>query len=61
MNNKLKQTILYILDKGGAMTWQKLEGLLYFIDFDFYELHERPFFENVEWVCGESRPELRLK
>lgn len=59
MNNKLKQMILYILNKCGPMESRKLECLLYFIDFDFYEKHERPFFKNVEWVKGENHPELR--
>lgn len=69
---KLTQTILYVLNKCGAMTAEKLEGLLYFIDFDFYELYERPFFESrnwdrmtdevsvLYWVAGKN-PELRLK
>lgn len=73
MNNKLKQTILYILNKCGAMTLDKLECMLYFIDFDFYEKHERPFFESrnwdrmtdepsvLYWVKGKNHPEMRIK
>ena len=72
MNEKLKQTILYMLNKYGPMSLEKIEGLLYFIDFDYYEKHERPFFEQegwnreidepsvLYWVRGKNRPELRV-
>ena len=35
---KAKNVILYLLNKCGAMTKEKLIGLLYFCDFDSYEL-----------------------
>lgn len=34
---KAKQVILYFLNKCGNMSQEKLELLLYFADFDFYE------------------------
>ena len=34
---KAKQVILYLLNKCGSMTKEKLYCLLYFIDFDYYE------------------------
>lgn len=40
---KAKQVILYLLNRCGAMTVEKLMLLLYFIDFDFYEKYERHF------------------
>lgn len=36
---KMKEVILYILQKCGATTKEKLSTLLYFIDFDYYEKH----------------------
>ena len=36
---KAKQVILYILNKVGPMSEKKLQTLLYFIDFDYYEKH----------------------
>jgi len=58
--SKLKETILYILNKRGPMSAEKLEGLLYFLDFDNYELHEKPFFKDVKWKKGKERPELTI-
>ena len=58
---KLKNTILYLLEKAGPMTLGKLEGLLYFCDFDYFEKHERPLFEGVKWIKGKKRPKLKLK
>ena len=55
---KLKQTILYLLEKCGSMTKAKLECLLYFCDFDHFEKFEKPLFKNVKWVKGEKHPEL---
>lgn len=37
---KAKAVILYLLNKCGAMSKEKLGLLLYFVDFDFYEKHE---------------------
>lgn len=37
---KTKEVIKYILSKCGEMTEKKLQLLLYFISFDFYEKHE---------------------
>jgi len=58
--NKLEATILYLLKKCGSMTRDKLEVLLYFIDFDYFEKYEKPFFKNVEWFKGKKRPEIKL-
>ena len=58
---KLENTILYILEKCGSMGRTKLECMLYFIDFSYYENYEKPMFENVEWIKGENHPELRLR
>lgn len=38
---KAKEVILYLLNRCGAMTQEKLFCLLYFIDFDFYEKYEK--------------------
>lgn len=40
---KAKQVILYLLNKCGKMTKEKLFCLLYFCDFDFYEKYEKHF------------------
>lgn len=40
---KAKEAILYLLNKCGGMTKKKLQCLLYFIDFDFYEKYEEHF------------------
>lgn len=40
---KAKQAILYFLNKCGAMDKEKLELLLYFCDFDYFEKYEKPF------------------
>jgi len=37
---KAKEVILYILSKLGPTSEKKLISLLYFIDFDFFELKE---------------------
>lgn len=37
---KAKQVILYLLNKIGPMSKEKLFCLLYFIDFDYYEKYE---------------------
>jgi len=37
---KAKQVILYLLNRCGKMTKEKLFCLLYFIDMDYYEKHE---------------------
>ena len=38
---KSKEIILYILKKCGPLDEKKLQYLLYFIDFDFYEKYEK--------------------
>lgn len=38
---KMREVILYILQKAGPMTLEKLSTILYFIDFDYYEKHYR--------------------
>lgn len=38
---KTKEVILYLLEKCGSMNRKKLECLLYFLDFDYYEKHEK--------------------
>ena len=58
---KLETTILYLLDKIGAMTRAKLEALLYFCDFDHFEKHEKPLFKGVKWIKGKNGPELNAK
>ena len=40
---KAQQVILYILNKLGPTDEKKLWTLLYFIDFDYYELYEEHF------------------
>lgn len=40
---KAKQVILYILNKCGPMSKKKLQCLLYFCDFNYYEKYEEPF------------------
>ena len=40
---KAKEAILHILNKLGSTDEKKLQLLLYFIDFDFYEKHEEQF------------------
>ena len=40
---KAKQVILYLLNKCGPMTKEKLGYLLYFIDFDYFEKYEEYF------------------
>jgi hypothetical protein len=40
---KAEQVILYLLNRCGGMTKEKLGYLLYFIDFDFYEKYEKHF------------------
>ena len=40
---KARQAILYILNKCGTISEQKLIYLLFFIDFDFYEKYEEHF------------------
>lgn len=47
---KAKQAILYFLNKCGPITKEKLELLLYFTDFDYYEKHEEHFlgFEYIK-------------
>lgn len=37
----MREVILYILNKCGPMTKEKLCCLLYFTDYDFYEKHGR--------------------
>jgi hypothetical protein len=37
---KTKEVIKYILKKCGKMSAKKLQGLLYFMDFDYYEKYE---------------------
>jgi hypothetical protein len=60
MNKKLTETILYLLNKCGPMTKEKLENLLYFIDFNYYEKYEKPFFKGIKWIRGKRHPELKL-
>ena len=60
IDNKLKQAILYILEKCGPMESRKLECMLYFLDFDFYEKYERPFFKGVTWIKGKNYPEVSI-
>ena len=38
---KVKEVILYLLNKCGSMTKEKLYYLLYFISFDYYEKYEK--------------------
>ena len=38
---KMREVILYLLNKCGSMTKEKLCGLLYFCDFDHYEKHQK--------------------
>ena len=38
---KARQVILYLLQKCGKMSEKKLQILLYFIDFDYYEKYEK--------------------
>ena len=57
---KINNTILYLLNKMGPMTKDKLETLLYFIDFDYYEKYDKPFFKNIRWIKGKKHPELNL-
>ena len=40
---KAKEVIKYLLNRLGPMSRTKLEMLLYFIDMDFYEKHEKHF------------------
>jgi len=40
---KARQTILYLLNKLGALDEKKLQLLLYYIDFDYYEKYEKQF------------------
>lgn len=40
---KAIEAILYILNKCGEMDKKKLELLLYFLDFDYYEKYEEQF------------------
>jgi len=37
---KAKQVILYILNRCGKMSSKKLQSLLYFCDFDYFEKYE---------------------
>ncbi len=37
---KTRQVILYLLNELGPMSSEKLQYLLYFVSFDFYEKHE---------------------
>lgn len=55
---KIKQTILYILNKIGPMSRNKLEFLLYQIDFTHFEKYGKPFFKNVKWIKGKKQPRL---
>ncbi len=57
--NKLKKTILYLL-QNGPMSLDKLEAMLYFADFDHYEKYEKPLFKNVKWIKKDI-PRLALK
>ncbi len=58
---KIKETILYLLSKHGAMTKDKLENLLYFIDFDYFEKYQKPFFKGIVWIKGKEHPKLLVK
>lgn len=58
--SKLKKTILYILQECGPMSLDKLEVMLYFADFDYYEKYEKPLFKNVAWV-KKDMPRLTLR
>jgi hypothetical protein len=40
---KTKAVILYVLHRCPGIDSDKLEKLLYFIDFDYYELYEESF------------------
>ena len=40
---KAKQVILYLLNRLGPISREKLEMLLYFIDMDYYEKYEEHF------------------
>ena len=40
---KAKQVILYLLNKFGTLEKTKLEMLLYYLDFDYYEKYEEHF------------------
>ena len=59
--NKLEQTILYLLKRCGKMTKDKLECLLYFCDFNYYEKNEKPMFKNIAWIKGKKHPKLIFK
>lgn len=59
--NKLEQVILYFLSKCKDITKDKLECLLYFADFDFFERYGKPLFKNVRWIKGKKHPSLQLK
>lgn len=42
---KAREVILYLLNRCGTMTQEKLCCLLYFLEFDYYEKYE-------EHICG---------
>ena len=46
---KSKEVILYLLNRSGRMTEEKLYCLLYFLDFDFYEKYEKHFM-GFTWI-----------
>lgn len=46
---KAREAILYILQKCGSMSREKLECLLYFTDMDYFEKYEEQFM-GFTWI-----------
>lgn len=57
---KIRETILYLLNRIGPMTRDKLEFLLYQIDFTHFEKYEKPFFKNISWIKERKQPRILL-
>ena len=54
---KFREVILYILDKTGDLSEIELEEILYFIDFDYYQVVEEHLTGATykkEWLCAST-------